>query len=190
MVFISILFVMSIMTNAFDVIFDTEMNKGMGRILALEESNNTKDNISSRLTHFESFGVKNYDMVDYLPFFGGGFYVCPVNGNYRIGYGTHNIFLFPFEQAGVIGFVLFIIFIVIVIKSLKSAIKKTNKESIEYLFILAILSYFIALLIGGVAGHTFWRGFATDNINSLKILVLMVATSTIFKLKNSQLKNE
>lgn len=160
----------------------------------LENMENNKSNsISSRITIFEEFELGSYveDGI-LLPFFGGGFYVAPTNGNYRIGYGFHNIYIFAFEQSGVFGLILFISFLASASKYLfKGLISfSSRKGSLEYVFLAATLSYLISEIIVGLAGHSFWRGFATNNFNTLRILILILATSLIFSKKHSLIEVE
>ena len=153
-----------------------------------EMETNENNSIASRILLFQEFDIFSYENNgDYVPYIGAGFYVAPINGNYRIGYGFHNIYLFTIEQSGLIGLFLFLIFIKQSISSLKKRMSYyKNKNNLMYSFTAAIFCFFVAEMILGIAGHTFWRGFATNNMNTLRILVLIIATSPIIlkKLKN------
>ena len=167
-------------TNVFNVLL--QQNETIERLQGFEssKSNQKFNSIESRLLIFKHFDVTSYDEANSLPIIGAGFYVAPINGLYRVGYGIHNIYLFPLEQAGIIGLILFLLFIYISITILLRGMRVLSKDSIEYWFVLAVFSYFIASLLIGLSGHTFWRGFTTYNFNTLRILLLVYASILIY----------
>lgn len=176
---IATLFVGTItLTNKLDFFFDVNKNETLSRMAYLEEDNH-HDSILNRMLLIASFSFEGYDQGEALPAIGAGFYVAPVNGAYRVGYGVHNIYLFPLEQAGVIGLILFFMFIYVSIKILRKGLKQLDKNSLSYWFIVAVYAYFVASLLIGISGHTFWRGFTTYNFNTLRILLLVVASMII-----------
>ncbi len=157
-------------------------NDTINRLQSFESSASTHadNSIVSRALYAANFGLTKYDEHTLLPIIGGGFYVAPVEGNARIGYGFHNIYFFIFEQSGFIGVLLFLVFI---ISFLKKGLRFLNieYEDTYYWFILAVVAYMVSSLILGWAGHTFWRGFATSNFNTLRVLLLVVASCYISK---------
>lgn len=181
----------SLLAITFFTIFNNQNIQTLDRLEGME--NNENNSIISRITLFEEFQIDSYaeDGI-LLPLFGGGFYVAPANGNFRIGYGFHNIYVFAFEQAGLIGFILFIALLRKSYKILREGLKyfKPNKRSLEYVFIATVFSYFIAEIITGFAGHTFWRGFATNNFNTLRILILIMAFSLIYSNNDGSIQIE
>ena len=170
------------LTGKFDLFFNSDQNETLNRIESLEESDSNDavdDSILSRVLLFKDFNIDNYDVKEALPVLGAGFYVAPTEGGYRIGYGIHNIYLFPVEQAGVIGIILFVMFIFVSIRILKNGLKELDKNSQLFWFVSAVYAYFIASLLIGISGHTFWRGFTTYNFNTLRILLLVVSSMII-----------
>lgn len=153
-----------------------------------QEDEHSANSIENRVLLFEDFDMQSYAKGGaFVPYFGGGFYVAPRNNGFRVGYGFHNIYVFPFEQAGILGVVFFYLFIRASLRGLwKSKRIVKNKISYEYMFLLSVISYWVASLLIGVAGHTFWRGFATNNLNTLRILTLVIATSFYYRAKQMQ----
>ncbi|WP_265162985.1 O-antigen ligase family protein [Salinimicrobium tongyeongense] len=144
------------------------------------------NSLVGRLTIFSDFSLEKYTSDGILmPFFGGGFYVAPIDDKFRIGYGFHNIYVFAFEQAGLFGLFFFLLFLKEAFNYLKKALNlySVNRKSIEFVFIAGVFSYFIAELIVGLAGHTFWRGFATNNFNTLRIIVLLMAVALYLRVQ-------
>ena len=83
----------------------------LSRLQSIEEDDN-KNSIVSRMLYFVNFDISSYSYNGILvPIIGGGFYVAPVNGEYRIGYGFHNIYIFSLEQSGLIGIIFYLLFI-------------------------------------------------------------------------------
>lgn len=127
--------------------------------------------------------ILNYDITSYkwggsiVPFFGGGFYVAPIFNNvvpyYRVDYGVHNIYLFVFEQSGIAGLIIFLLFVIYTIKRLIKI--KASTSEIDRFFSIALLSFFIAVMLAGIFGQIFWRGFGTGNFNTYLILMLCIA---------------
>lgn len=167
----------------------TDSNKTFERLEEMEE--NKSNSIGGRFLYFLDFDLSSYaDNGVYVPYFGAGFYVAPIKGNFRIGYGFHNIYVFAFEQAGLIGLILFILFLKQSINSLRKRIRYyKNRDVLSYSFTIGIYSFLIAEVILGIAGHTFWRGFATNNMNTLRILMLIIATSPLIYKKEINEKN-
>ncbi len=114
-----------------------------------------------------------------LPIVGGGFYAVPHSrGNqvkrYRVGYGIHNAYLFPYEQAGLIGFVLFVIFLIVTCKycwkAFQTAVNETDKQ-----FAVGVVCVLIAFIPAMWVGQIFWRGFGTENFNTMLIVLFVLA---------------
>jgi hypothetical protein len=174
-----------ILTDTKNLLFDSDHNYTIERMLSLEQDNH-HDSILSRLLLFKDFNLDNYDYRDLMPFIGGGFYVAPVSGEARVGYGIHNIYLFPFEQSGIIGVVFFILFIYVSIKILLEGLRTLDKGSLSYWFVVAVYAYFVASLIIGISGHSFWGGFSTGNFNSLRILLLVHASMIVLNSRKNR----
>jgi len=137
------------------------------------------DSISTRFqaffTWFKIIPSYIYSGI-FLPFIGAGFYVAPIDGYFRIGYGWHNIFIFVIEQAGVVGLWLFFKFLFKTYKVLKKAYNQLSKQSAEYWFKFTVYIIFLSIILTGVSGaHVFWRGFATGNFNSFRLIILLIA---------------
>lgn len=124
----------------------------------------------------------------FVPFIGGGFYVAPMNGSYRIGFGWHNIYLFVVEQAGIFGLVLFYSFIKKVLNTLRANYKQLKKHTVEHWFVFSVRVIFISIIIIGIFGaHSFWNGFSTGNFNSFRLVLIILATHSF--IKNTHEKN-
>ena len=113
-----------------------------------------------------------------LPVFGGGFYAVPhSNGpriaKYRIGYGIHNAFLFPFEQGGIPAFVLFLIFVSVTIKYCWRATRFPNETDKQ--FAVGVICVGAAFLPCMWVGQIFWRGFGTENFNTMLVVLFVLA---------------
>jgi hypothetical protein len=120
---------------------------------------------------------------------GGGFYVVPFNSedgggfgrgkkpNYRVGYGNHNIFLFPLEQAGLGGFFASLWLWWSIWKSLRVKIKNTIKNTLDNSFATTMQAYFFALMVVGMAGQVFWLGFGTEHSTIYQLLMFVLALS-------------
>lgn len=132
------------------------------------------ENVMYRMTAAISFPLSSYMHEKMLPLIGGGFYVAPriVKGemHYRVGYGYHSIFLFPFEQAGIIGLVLFLLFVFVVVKDTVAAWRVSGPT--DRSFAAAVLAFFLATLVVGIGGHNFWQGFGSGNFNTCLIVLV------------------
>ncbi|TKB46145.1 O-antigen ligase family protein [Thalassotalea mangrovi] len=144
------------------------------------EENDSHNSILNRVLFFSHFDISSYDEGEYLPFIGAGFYVAPIEGRPRVGYGFHNIYVFTIEQSGIIGFCLFIMFCFVVVRRFVNFIK-VGKVSKYHWFVVAVTAYTLGSLVIGWSGHTFWRGFATSNFNTLRILLLVSCSLYITK---------
>ena len=138
----------------------------LSRSQKLEEDRGSST-IEERVLKGTTYEFSKYDNSVLLPVIGGGFYVAPINGKSRIGYGAHNNYVFAFEQLGIIGLVLFLYFLFKFMSGLKK--NKLNKmASIMY-------PYILSLIVIGISGQTFWRGFGNGNINTLLILLMSLS---------------
>jgi hypothetical protein len=118
---------------------------------------------------------------------GGGFYVVPLpkehtsSGSedlkYRKGYGNHNIFLFPLEQAGVVPFVLALVMWLVILRRLRLLFKSPMPTGMTASLARSMFIYVIALLIVGVGGQVFWLGFGTENFIFYQMIMFLIATS-------------
>ena len=165
------------------LIYNSE-SQTIQRMILMEESDKFEFNsIGGRIKHilvwFNRISEYAYNGI-FIPIFGGGFYVAPMNGNFRIGYGWHNIFLFAIEQSGIIGALLLTKFIKRSYISLKHELPFFDKASPQYWFVYSAFNSFIAMIIIGlIGGHSFWSGFGTGNFNTFRIIILLIATVPI-----------
>jgi hypothetical protein len=135
------------------------------------------NSLEERFSIMSNFSLENYRAGYMLPVIGAGFNVAPLSGgetDYRIDYGIHNIYLFAYEQAGVVGLLLFLWFAVTVMRCLWKTRDQGNL--IDVSFANSLLAYFFATLIVGIGGHNFWQGFGSGNFNTCLIIVLLIAT--------------
>jgi hypothetical protein len=151
-------------------------NEAIDRAQSFERSDTTAshNSIKDRFLQLTNFPLQRYDQ-DLTALFGAGFYVAPIDGRFRIGYGIHNIYLFPLEQAGIVAFLIFVYFLYSINKIFIESIKIMKSSFKEYYFIIAVKAYFYSMLVAGLFGsHIFWRGFNTNNHNTLKILLFVI----------------
>lgn len=153
--------------------FDVSQIGTISRMQGIEEYGGS-NSIYERVVSFLNFDASNYDR-ETIYILGSGFYISPIDNHYRIGFGVHNIYLFPLEQAGIIGLLLFLLFLAKVFTTLSKSIAITRRGSVEYWFCVTVAIYIASSLVIGMSGHTFWRGFSTYNINSLRILLIVSA---------------
>lgn len=132
-----------------------------------EQLENTSGSISSRIFYYKDFDMSKYDYGILMPLIGSGFYISPIEGKYRIGYGFHNNYIFAFEQLGFLGLVLFLIFLFTYISSYRKC--RSN-----FLFVV-FFPFVLALSIVSFSGQSFWRGFGTGNINTLIVLLMALS---------------
>ncbi len=156
-------------------------SRSFERLLATEERG-THNTILDRIG-VEGKGIQGYtlDMYEWqgwrLPLFGGGFYaVAHVQSGrpvFRIGYGVHNGYLFPLEQAGFLAFVLFIIFIIVTFKSLRRM--KASLVPEDAAFATGMWIFFLVLLLRNWFGGPIWLGTGMENFSTLVVLMLSLA---------------
>lgn len=142
----------------------------LSRSQELEDSNESSS-VRQRVLMGATYELSKYDNSVLLPILGGGFYVAPIEGKYRVGYGAHNNYVFALEQMGIVGLALFLYFL---FKFLVLA--KRNKSN---MIALIMVSYIFSLLFVGFSGQTFWRGFGNGNINTLLILLMALSLEKI-----------
>ncbi|MFP8881298.1 MAG: hypothetical protein VCE43_18525 [Myxococcota bacterium] len=106
---------------------------------------------------------------------GGGFYVVPRGDRWRIGYGIHNLFLLPFEQAGIAALLGSLWLWWRLGTRLGRRRPGPNESSIDLHVRGALFGYFIALMVVGWAGGHFWMKGGTEHLNSYLILMLGLA---------------
>jgi hypothetical protein len=116
---------------------------------------------------------------------GGGFYVVPVRVGsyvgsgplrYRIGYGNHNIFLFPLEQAGIGAFVAAFWLWVSVARAFKRRLKIRGQSEFTTAFASSMRAYFIVLMVVGLGGEVFFLGFGTEHFTVYQLILFILAT--------------
>lgn len=145
------------------------------RIQGFSEGENSAEERFSALLYFDTSRYKWNGAI--VPFIGAGFYVAPIYEDsiveYRVGYGLHNIYLFVFEQAGLIGLILFLTFLAYALKGLFRI--RASTSEVDALLACALTVFLVAEMASGVFGQVFWRGFGTSNFNTYLILILMLA---------------
>lgn len=107
--------------------------------------------------------------------FGGGFYVTPIGSRHRVGYGVHNIFLFPLEQAGVFGFAASIWVWITLWRGLRPRRKRPPENLTDTYLRVGMFSYLAALAIIGWGGQIFWLGFGNENLGTYQFLLFGLA---------------
>jgi hypothetical protein len=145
----------------------------------LQDYSDGGNSISSRVSMFQNFDITSYTWSGaVVPFIGAGFYVAPIYvkevPQYRVDYGFHNIYIFAFEQSGVVGLILFLAFLRYTLKGL-STLRSSGSE-IDRFFAYALTAFIIAEMVSGFFGQIFWRGFGTGNFNTYLILMLVLAS--------------
>ncbi len=144
---------------------------------AVNMRDGSANGLANRLLAVIHFPLSTYAAGALVLAIGGGFYVAPVVINgvdlYRIDYGLHSFYLFPLEQGGVLAFTLFIYFIISSFRHLQ--ISRNTRNSTDRNFANATFAYFVATLVAGIGGHNFWQGFGSGNVNTLILLIVMLA---------------
>jgi hypothetical protein len=187
-VFILAILLFSLFPERLILLVNSPENTTIQRINNIDSGSNNsiQGRLSFILLWFTSFSEYVYQGY-FVPIFGGGFYVAPMRGFYRVGFGWHNIYIFAIEQSGIFGLILFIRFFSTALKSLKYKVSQLVINSVNYWFTFAVRIIFISILIIGVFGaHSFWRGFSTGNFNSLRLILLIIATQSIINFKNKR----
>lgn len=95
---------------------------------------------------------------------GRGFYVARGAGNYRrIGYGVHNIILFPLEQAGILGFLLGLwVLIAFVFRPFRQ-FWDTHRSPFARASGRMMVAWAVAVVVAGQGGQIFWYFEAFGN---------------------------
>ena len=166
------LFIITIVVSTLfysDTIRFLRRTSAVQRFFEMEETNQN-DSIQDRVNYGMIFLKARYDYREFMPLIGAGFNFAPIDGEERIGYGLHNTLLLPYEQAGVIGFILGILFLFRTLYWLYVGRKRT-------VWGYPVLSFFLALLLAGsIAGLCFWRQNSAGNVNTLIVAILCFAT--------------
>lgn len=143
----------------------------------ISESEGTHNGASNRLLLGLDFNLDDYKWGAIMPLMGGGFYVVPrlegATDNYRVGYGVHNTYLFPFEQGGLAVAVLFLMFLSSSIRGLGRVAK--HAVGARRALAVALLAYLLASLPAYFAGQIFWMGFETVHFNACIVLMVLIA---------------
>lgn len=105
---------------------------------------------------------------------GGGFYVTPIGANHRIGFGVHNIFLFPLEQAGLFGFAASIWVWWRLLNSLRPR-SRIGENTTDAYFRTGMFAYLVSLFVVGWGGQIFWLGFGNENLGVYQFLLFGLA---------------
>jgi len=118
------------------------------------------------------------EMTEHFPIMaiaGGGFYVVPRHGKWRHGYGIHNIFVRPLEQAGILSFVASIWLWIRLGTHLGRRRRTPAANALDERFRFAMFSFFVALLVVGWGGQTFWLDHGTEHLGSYMVLLFGLA---------------
>lgn len=153
----------------------TENNNTFVRLMEQEDDETLS--VRGRFSFFELFEFTNYDYWFLMPFVGSGFYVSPILGHYRVGYGFHNNYVFAFEQLGLFGLFLFL-------SLLFSTFKTTYRLKTNNYFSIPICALVFAYLIVNFSGQSFWQGFGNGEMNTLIIYMMSISISEEFKTNN------
>jgi len=154
-----------------------ESGRTFERLRNLEESDGS-DSLTQRLLlpfywNFTDYRWKGAS----VPFIGAGFYVAPIYASgslqYRVGYGVHSMYLFPFEQGGIVAGALFLLFVIAAVRQIFRL--KDSLSGIDRVFMFGLLVYFLSTLLIGIGGHNFWLGFGSGNFNTCLLLMLLIA---------------
>ena len=124
--------------------------------------------------------VRTFELVEEsvgprLWFIGGGFYVTPIRGKPRVGYGIHNIFFFPLEQAGILAFVASIWVWITLWNGVRPRRKRTPENPTDTYLRVAMFSYLAALGVTGWGGQIFWLGFGNENLGTYQFVLFGLA---------------
>ncbi len=162
----------------------SEASTSVRRLLGAEESRGGANSIMARigmgLDGLLGGGNDAYGWQGMrLPVFGGGFYAVPHSqggriSKFRVGYGVHNAYLFPYEQAGILGWILAGLFLFATIKSLIHTMRQPNETDKQ--FAIGMWCAVLAFIPAAWFGQIFWRGFGTENFNTYMIVLLVLAT--------------
>lgn len=118
------------------------------------------------------------EMQEHFPIMaiaGGGFYTVPRGDNWRHGYGIHNIYLRPLEQAGILSFIASIWLWVRLGAHLGRGRPMPSANALDERFRVAMFGFFVALLVVGWGGQTFWLDHGTEHLGIYMILLLGLA---------------
>lgn len=123
----------------------------------INNSRNT-DNPITRIEEGLNYPKNFFSQADFQDIIvGRGFYVARgLLGNRRIGYGLHNITLFPLEQSGVFGFFLglWVFYVLVSYPWFQFRMSRNNKfRNLGGLFFFC---WSIGIIIGGQSGQIFW----------------------------------
>lgn len=113
---------------------------------------------------------------------GGGFYVVPLPNakgelKYRKGYGNHNIYLFPLEQAGLLAFILGLLMWYQLLKLMRRFSKERTLSEFSRGLAKSVYIYIMAMLLVGIAGQVFWFGFGTENFTAFQVIMFIFAST-------------
>ena len=133
-----------------------------------KELEGTTDSASSRVDYYKGFKFETYDLNTMMPICGSGFYVSPINGRYRVGYGFHNNYIFAVEQMGILGLLLFLILLFVVLRGSYSARHNNDVGKVMFAFTLV-------LCVANMTGQIFWQGFGTCDMNTLVVFLMALS---------------
>lgn len=158
-------------------------NQTVDRLTRMENMESLEFNsVLGRLMHLVTW----FKMIPYyalngvfMPVVGAGFYVAPIHGSFRIGYGWHNIFIFAIEQSGIFGFFFFIKFLKKTHKILNLQIGRLSSISEESIVFSSKIIFYAIIIMGVFGAHSFWLGFATGNFNTLRLLLFLLSSHII-----------
>ena len=182
MIVVAVLLVPLATLSAYDRLSEQlESGLTIQRLLEFQSEVDSDNNIENRFSI--SIDLDEYSAGWLLPIVGAGFYIAPVNYGgseiYRLDFGKHNIYLFAFEQAGLIGLLLFIFFLWRMFTGLWIARKLATGS--QKGLIIGCFSFLVASAIIGFGAHNFWQGFASGNFNTFFLSVAMLALAPLVR---------
>jgi hypothetical protein len=163
----------------------------VNRLFELEEDPGEESSIEGRLIGGLDFSPSGYLFTSFIPLFGAGFYVAPVIGRYkapdamigaqgetyRVGFGIHNMFLFPLEQGGIVAVILFFLFL----RAIKRGLNRARKEGVAATrgFATGTHAFFFAMLVMGMGGQMFWYFEGSGNLVFYIVLTFILSTTEL-----------
>ena len=177
-----LLFALAICTGAISL---PTVSTLMGTSKSLERLIDREQRRSGNIRERIVSPVKQMFFTDYyqwqgwrLPVLGGGFYSVPRlrDGQlyFRRGYGIHNCYLFPLEQAGVVGLLLSGMFVVATVQGVRT--QSTSRKTEDRAFAKGVWCFLLPLLLVASVGQVFWVGSGTENFNTFLLLLFLLAT--------------
>lgn len=154
------------------------------RMFELESSREEEGySTEQRVLFVLDFTTSEYVYGAALPWVGAGFYVAPVGSGsdrlYRVGFGAHNMYLFPLEQGGILAAVLFLLFLRAAWVGLGTAVRFEQNE--RRTLAVGVRAFFCAMLLMGLGGQIFWYMNEAQNMSQYILVLLLLASVPKYK---------